>query len=38
MKKGMTGVVFSTLVTKVVTGDIQAGTFDVPTGYNVTTK
>jgi hypothetical protein len=38
IKKGMTGVLFSTVVTKVVTDDIQAGTFDVPTGYAVITK
>jgi hypothetical protein len=38
MKKGMSGVMFSTVVTKVVTSDIPAGTFEIPAGYAVSTR
>jgi hypothetical protein len=38
MKKSMTGVMLSTVVTKVETGEIPAGAFDIPAGYAITTK
>jgi hypothetical protein len=38
MKKGMSGVMISTVVTKVVTGDIPAGMFEIPAGYAVKTQ